>query len=453
MIDKNLRELDQNHHLHPFTDYAAYKKTGGRIFSRGEGIYIYDDEGNQILDGMSGLWCTNLGYSQPTIVSAVANQLERLPYYNSFFNCSNDVATEMAASLADFMPSGFEHFFFTNSGSEANDTVIRLVHRYYDLIDKPQKKIFISRENAYHGSTIAAASLGGMNDMHKQFERLPYVHHVMEPYWFENSQGETPDDFGLRAAKSIADKIDELGSENVAAFIGEPIQGAGGVIIPPDSYWLAVQKILDERDVLLISDEVICGFGRTGKKFGCEHFGTQPALITFAKGVTNGYQPLGGVAVGNQVAEVIKSKGGEFGHGFTYSGHPASCAAGLATLAIYNEQDTAKYVATEIGPHWAARWAELINHPIVGEIRTLGMFAAVELVRDVESRKRLDENGKAALICRNAAVEGGLMVRAVKDSMISAAPLVCTREEVDILINRMLKALDLTAKHYGINVS
>ena len=453
MVDKKLRALDQNHHLHPFTDYAAYNQTGGRIFSQGEGIYIYDDERNQILDGMSGLWCTNLGYSQPTIVSAVANQLERLPYYNSFFNCSNDVATEMAAALADFMPSGFEHFFFTNSGSEANDTVIRLVHRYHDLIDKPQKKIFISRKNAYHGSTIAAASLGGMDDMHKQFEKLPYVHHVMEPYWFGDSQDETPHEFGLRAAQSIADKIDELGSENVAAFIGEPVQGAGGVIIPPDSYWLAVQKILDERDVLLISDEVICGFGRTGKKFGCEHFGTQPALITFAKGVTNGYQPLGGVAVGESIAKVITSSGGEFGHGFTYSGHPASCAAGLATLAVYNEQDTAGYVAGEVGPYWAKKWAELANHSIVGEVRTLGMFAALELVRDVGSRTRLDEDGKSALVCRNAAIEAGLMVRAVRDSMISAAPLICTSEEVDILIDMMVQALDHTAQYYGINAS
>ena len=295
MNNEQLHALDQAHHLHPFTDLAAYAKSGGRLFTRGEGIYVYDDEGNEILDGMSGLWCTNLGYSQPSIVSAVAEQLERLPYYNNFFNCSNDVAVELASKLVGFLPEGFDHVFFTNSGSEANDTNIRLVHRYFDLVDKPNKKIIISRENAYHGSTIAAGSLGGMSDMHKQFETLPYVHHVMQPYWFGLSEDETPEQFGLRAAQAVADKIDELGAENVAAFIGEPVQGAGGVIIPPDTYWPAVQKILDERDVLLISDEVICGFGRTGENFGCEHFGSRPDLITFAKAVTNGYQALGGV--------------------------------------------------------------------------------------------------------------------------------------------------------------
>lgn len=451
MQNKNLHELDQHHHLHPFTDLAAYSKSGGRIFARGEGVYVYDDEENQILDGMSGLWCTNLGYSQPRIVAAITEQLQRLPFYNSFFNCSNNVAVELAAELAEFMPSGFEHVFYTNSGSEANDTIIRMVHRYFDLIDKPNKKIIISRENAYHGSTIAAASLGGMSDVHKQFDRLPYVHHVMQPYWFGLGGDESPDEFGLRAAQSIADKIDQLGADNVAAFVGEPVQGAGGVIIPPDSYWPRVQKILDERDVLLVSDEVICGFGRTGKKFGCEHFGTRPDLISFAKAVTNGYQPLGGVAVGSKMAEVLTSKGGEFGHGFTYSGHPAACAAGLATLAIYNDEQIMDCVASEIGPYWGQRWAELRDHPIVGEVRTLGMFAALELVRDKSSRKRLDEGGKAALMCRNAAVDAGLMVRAVRDTMISAAPLVCTREEVDLLIARLTQALDLTARHYGIN--
>ncbi|NKB98954.1 MAG: aminotransferase class III-fold pyridoxal phosphate-dependent enzyme [Pseudomonadales bacterium] len=237
----------------------------------------------------------------------------------------------------------------------------------------------------------------------------------------------------------------------VAAFIGEPVQGAGGVIIPPDTYWPAVQKILDERDVLLVSDEVICGFGRTGQKFGCEHFGTRPDLISFAKAVTNGYQPLGGVAVGSKLAKVLTSTGGEFGHGFTYSGHPSACAAGLATLSIYNDEQITDYVASDIGPYWGQRWAELREHPIVGEVRTLGMFAAVELVRDKSSRVRLEEDGKAALVCRDAAVDAGLMVRAVRDAMISAAPLVCTREEVDFLISRMTQALDHTASHYGLN--
>jgi len=448
---EELTQHDRNHHLHPFTDFAEYKKTGGRVFARAEGIFLQDTEGHTLLDGFSGLWCTNLGYSQPTIVRAVTEQLERLPYYNSFFNCTNEPAAVMAQRLTDRAPDQFNHVFFTSSGSEANDTNIRLVHRYFDLIGKPEKKIILSRENAYHGSTIAAASLSGMSYTHKQFEPLPYVQHVPQPYWYELGGTLSAEAFGLQAAQALADKIDVLGADRVAAFIGEPVQGAGGVIIPPDSYWPAVQKILEERDVLLISDEVICGFGRTGQWFGCEHFGTRPDLITFAKGVTNGYQPLGGVMVGDRIADVITSTGGEFAHGYTYSGHPAACAAGLATLDLYDELDTPGYVRNQIAPHWAKRWQELADHPIVGEVRTLGMLAAIELVRDKPSRARLQADGKAAVYCRDSAVNAGLMVRAVKDSIISAAPLVCTKEDIDTLIQRLRIALDATAMNYGIN--
>jgi len=446
-----LKSQDRKHHLHPFTDFAEYQKSGGRLFSSAEGIYITDAEGNVLLDGFSGLWCTNLGYSQPRIVQAVTKQLERLPYYNSFFNCTNEAAAALAGRLTGIAPAQFKHVFFTSSGSEANDTNIRIVHRYFDLIGKPKKKIILGRENAYHGSTIAAASLGGMADMHKQFQPLPYIYHVQQPYWYELGGDLPPDEFGVQAAMSVAEKIDELGAENVAAFIGEPVQGAGGVIIPPDSYWPAVQRVLDEREVLFISDEVICGFGRTGQWFGCEHFGTRPDLITFAKGVTNGYQPLGGVLVGDRIADVLTSRGGEFGHGFTYSGHPAACAAGLATLDLYEELDTPGYVKGDIGPYWAERWKALGDHPIVGEVRTLGMLAALELVRDKPSRARLEAEHKAATHCRDAAAEAGLVVRAVKDSIISAAPLVCTKEDVDTLIERLVIALDETARHYGIN--
>jgi len=448
---ETLQELDRSRHLHPFTDFAAYAKSGGKIISHAEGIYIFDTDGTKLMDGMSGLWCTNLGYSQPKIVQAVTSQLERLPYYNSFFNCSNDAAVAMADALVNVMPSQFNRIFFTNSGSEANDTNIRLVHRYFDLLGKPNKKIILSRDNAYHGSTIAAGSLGGMSSMHKQFIPLPYVEYASQPYWFELGGDLSKEEFGLVAAQNIADKIDALGADNVAAFIAEPIQGAGGLIIPPDNYWPAVQAILDERDVLFISDEVICGFGRTGSWFGCEHFGTHPDLMTFAKGVTNGYQPLGGVAVGDKVADVLTSSGGEFAHGFTYSGHPAACAAGLATLDLYKELDTTGYVTNDIGPYWEKRWAELADHPIVGEIRTTGVLGVIELVREVESRTRLDEDGKAAAVCRDAAVADGLMVRAVRDSIISAAPLISTREEIDILVDTLARALDKTARHYGIN--
>jgi len=451
MSEQNFKQMDCANHLHPFTDFKAYKASGGRIYSQAEDIYIYDDAGNKLLDGMSGLWCTNLGYSQPRIVQAVTEQLQRLPYYNSFFNCSNEAAAAMAAALVNVTPEQFNHIFFTSSGSEANDTNIKLVHRYFDLLDKPEKKIIISRENAYHGSTVAAASLGGMKYMHEQYLGLDYIHHVPQPYWFEEGGDTSPEEYGLVAAQAIADKIDELGADKVAAFIAEPIQGAGGVIIPPSTYWPAVQKILDEREVLFISDEVICGFGRTGSWFGCDHFGTRPDLLTFAKGVTNGYQPLGGVAIGDRVADVLTSGGGEFSHGYTYSGHPAACAAGLATLELYHDLGTTSHVATDIAPYWAEKFAELNDHPIVGEARTLGMLGALELVRDKPSRGRLEEDGKAAVFCRDSAIGNGLMVRAVRDAIISAPPLICTCKDIDVLVDRLTRALDATASHYGIN--
>ena len=446
-----LVDLDRRQYLHPFTDLAAYGKSGGRIYSRGEGVYIEDVEGRRLLDGMSGLWCMNLGYSQPKIVQAVAAQLERLPYYNSFFGCANDAAVNLVNALLEVAPADFNHVFLANSGSEANDTNIRLAHRYFDLIGKPEKKIVLSRENAYHGSTIASASLGGMPAMHAQFDPLPYVHHVQQPYWFEDGGDLSPDEFGLRAAAAVAEKIDELGAGKVAAFIGEPVQGAGGVIVPPDTYWPAVQKILDEREVLFISDEVICGFGRMGRWFGFEHFGTRPDLVTFAKGVTNGFQPLAGVIVGDRVAEVLTGGGGEFAHGFTWSGHPAACAAGVAALELYRELAINEYVAQTIAPYWSARLAELEGHRIVGETRSLGMLGSLELVRDTPTRTRLEAQHNAGLVCRDAAVDSGLMVRAVKDSIISAPPLVSTKEELDLLFDRLVQALDHTAAHYGIN--
>ncbi len=446
-----LQQIDRESILHPFTDLATYKKTGGRTIISAEHIYLTDTDGHEMLDGMSGLWCTNLGYSQTKIIDAVKEQLETLPYYNSFFNCTTDATIELTEALCRMLPEGFSRVFYTNSGSEANDTNIRLVHRYFDLIGKPHKKIFISRENAYHGSTVAAATLGGMKGMHKQFTGLSYVHHVRQPYTFEEGGAQSEEEFARACAQSLADKIDELGADNVAAFIAEPVQGAGGVIIPPSGYWPEIERVCRERDVLLISDEVICGFGRTGNWFGCQTFGFNPDLITFAKAVTNGYQPLGGVALGDRVADVLTSSGGEFAHGYTYSGHPVVCAAGRATLEIYAELDLLNRVQTDTQHYWQARWSELLEHPIVGEARTKGMLGALELVRQKPHRDRLDEDSKAAVYCRNSAIEAGVMVRQVGDAIISAPPLIVNHEEIDLLIERVRSALDQTAVHYGIN--
>jgi len=445
-----LRDLDRAHHLHPFTDLHEYSERGGRIITRAEHIYIYDSDGHEMLDGMSGLWCCGLGYSQQRIKDAIAAQLAQLPYYNNFFQCANQPAVELAQALVAVTPDNFNHVFFTNSGSEANDTNLRLVQRYFDLLDKPDKRHVISRRNAFHGSTIAAASLGGMSAMHRQMRRLGDIHHINQPYWFEEGAGETPREFGLRVARELEEKIEELGEERVAAFIAEPVQGAGGVIIPPDSYWPEIRRICAERDILLIVDEVICGFGRTGRWFGCETFDLDPDLITFAKGVTNGYLPLGGVMVGDRVADVLLGHGGEFTHGMTYSGHPVACAAAIATLRLLEDGDIIAQAAAVTAPYFAERLRSLADHPVVGETRSLGMLGAVELVRDKHSRERLAPDNAGAVYCRDQANAAGLMVRQTGNAMITAPPLICSKSEIDTLVTRMAVALDRTAAHFGV---
>ena len=445
-----LKKLDRAHHLHPFTDFQDYANQGGRIINRAEHVYIYDSDGNRIQDAMSGLWCCNLGYSQNSIKAAVSAQLEQLPFYNNFFKCSNQPAVELAAQLCDMSAERFQHVFFTNSGSEANDTQIKMVHRYFDLLGKPEKKLIISRNNAYHGSTIAASSLGGMKAMHEQTRGLDYVHHIGQPNWFELGGDKDEAEFGIAAAQELAAKIDELGEDRVAAFIAEPVQGAGGVVVPPETYWPEVRRILDERDILFVSDEVICGFGRTGNWFGADTYGTSPDLITFAKAVTNGYMPLGGTLISDKVADVLLSGGGEFAHGLTYSGHPAACAAGLATLAIYQESDILDYAWNTLAPYFQTQLRTLTDHPIVGQVRTKGLFAAVELVRDKQSRERLAASSAGAVFCRDQAISNGLMVRQTGDAMIMSPPFVTELGEVDQLIETLLQALDSTAQHYGI---
>ena len=295
---RDWQELDARHYLHPFTDFRALAAEGSRIITRAEGVYLYDSEGRQILDGMSGLWCVNIGYGRNELADVAARQMRELPFYNSFFKSAHPPAIELSRQLAELTPPQFKRVFYTNSGSEANDTIVRMARRYWDLMDQPKRSVIISRINAYHGSTMAGASLGGMSAMHAQGGLpIPDIVHIEQPYWYENGIDVTPAEYGLRAARRLREKIEELGPERVAAFIGEPIQGAGGVIIPPDTYWPEIQRICREYGILLIADEVICGFGRTGRWFGCEHFGFEPDFMTIAKGLTSGYQPLGGAMV------------------------------------------------------------------------------------------------------------------------------------------------------------
>lgn len=436
---------DAAHFLHPFTDFQALSRKGARVIERAENIYLWDTEGHKILDAMSGLWCVNVGYGQQALVDAATAQLKQLPFYNAFFQTATPPAIELAELLAEVTPPQFQHVFFSGSGSEGNDTVVRMVRRYWDLLGQPERQVIISRDNAYHGSTMAGASLGGMSGMHAQGGLpIPGIVHIGQPYWHEHGKGLSRDEFGLVAARWLEAKILELGPERVAAFIGEPIQGAGGVIIPPATYWPEVQRICDRYGILLVSDEVICGFGRTGRWFGCETMGTRPDLMTFAKGVTSGYVPLGGVMVGERIAKVLIEKGGEFNHGYTYSGHPVACAVALANIKLMRELKLVEHVRDDVGPYLASQFATLRDHPLVADAESCGLMGAILLAKDKATGTPFPESVEIGMVCRGHCFREGLIMRAVGDRMIIAPPLVITRQQIDEMMGLIRRCLDLT---------
>nr|WP_316639135.1 aspartate aminotransferase family protein [uncultured Roseateles sp.] len=442
---KEWQQADAAHFLHPFTDFAALAKKGSRIITDADNIYLHDSEGNRILDAMSGLWCVNVGYGQKALVDAAARQMQELPFYNAFFQTATPPAIELAELLAEVTPPQFQHVFFTSSGSEGNDTVVRMVRRYWDVLGQPERQVIIGRHNGYHGSTMAGASLGGMSGMHAQGGLpIPNITHIEQPHWFELGGDQSRDDFGLTAARWLEEKILAVGPERVAAFIGEPIQGAGGVIVPPATYWPEIQRICDKYGILLVSDEVICGFGRTGEWFGCETVGSKPDLMTFAKGVTSGYIPLGGVMVGERVAKVLIEQGGEFNHGFTYSGHPVACAVALANIGLIRQLNLVSHVKHNVGPYLAEQFAQLAEHPLVGETQTCGLMGAVQLVKDKARRQVFDGALEVGMVCRGHCFGNGLIMRAVGDRMIIAPPLVITRPQVDEMVALIRRCLDLT---------
>ncbi len=436
---------DAAHFLHPFTDFQSLAKKGSRIITRADGIYLWDSDGHKILDAMSGLWCVNVGYGQQALVDAAAAQMRELPFYNAFFQTATPPAIELAELLSQVTPPQFKHVFFTGSGSEGNDTVVRMVRRYWDILGQPSRQVIISRHNAYHGSTMAGASLGGMSGMHAQGGLpIPNIVHIDQPYWVEHGRHMSRDEFGLVAAHWLEARILEIGADKVAAFIGEPIQGAGGVIIPPETYWPEIGRICDKYNILLVSDEVICGFGRTGHWFGCERFGFKPDLMTFAKGVTSGYVPLGGVMVGERIARVLIDQGGEFEHGYTYSGHPVACAVALANIRLIQQLNLVQHVHDDVGPYLAKGFAALSEHPLVGDAETCGLMGALLLVKDKAKLTPFAPEVGIGMVCRNHCFANGLIMRAVGGRMIIAPPLVMTRTQMDEMLALIRRCLDLT---------
>jgi putrescine aminotransferase len=441
------QQSDAMHHLHPFTDSKDLQAHGGsRIITHAEGAYIYDSEGNQILDGMAGLWCMNLGYSRKEMAKAAAEQMEKLPYYNNFFQCTHPPSIALAEKLAEITPDNLNRVFFTGSGSESNDTVVRLVRHYWAIQGEPQKSVIISRHNAYHGSTMAGASLGGMKFMHEQGGLpLPGIVHIDQPYWYGEGGDKNPEEFGLEVAQQLEEKILQMGVDRIAAFIAEPIQGAGGVIIPPSTYWPEIQRICDKYGILLIVDEVICGFGRTGNWFGSDTYNIRPDFMPIAKGLTSGYIPMGGLMVSDRVAEVLIDKGGEIAHGFTYSGHPVAAAVALTGINIMQQENMIDHIQNTLSPYLQKRWAELADHPIVGEARGIGVLGAIELSADKVTRKSFEGNGKAGSLCRDHCINNGLVMRAVGDTMIISPPFILSNAQVDELVDKAKVALDKTA--------
>jgi putrescine---pyruvate transaminase len=436
-----LKRLDLAHHLPAQADYKLLRDLGGsRIITEAKGCTITDIDGKSILDGMAGLWCVNVGYGRTELAEAAFKQMLELPYYNTFFKTANEPAIRLATKIAEIMSTtnpDLQHVFFNSSGSEANDTIFRLVRHYWALKGEPQRTVFISRRNAYHGSTVASASLGGMGHMHAQGGLpIPGIEHVRQPYAFNEGFGEESEAFASACAQAIEDRILEVGPENVCAFIGEPVQGAGGVIIPPEGYWPKVEAICRKYGILLICDEVICGFGRLGHWFGHQYYGIKPDLIAMAKGLSSAYLPISAVGVSSKIVDVLVEHGGDFSHGYTYSGHPTCAAVALKNIDIIEREGLVARTRDITGPYLARALKRLDTHPLVGEARSLGLIGAVEIVSEKGTNKRFKgEEGHAGPIVRDICIKNGLMVRGIRDSLVMCPPLIITEAQIDQLVD------------------
>ncbi len=436
-----LQALDAAHHLHPFTHANALAEKGSRVITSAKGVWLKDSDGEEIIDGMAGLWCVNIGYGRDELAEAAARQMKELPYYNTFFQTTHVPALMLAKKLAELAPENMNQVFFASGGSDANDTNIRLVRTYWAEKGQPEREVIISRWNAYHGSTIGGTSLGGMKGMHGQGSLpIPGIAFIDQPNWWAEGGDMTPEDFGLQRARQLEEKIKEIGPEKVGAFIAEPIQGAGGVIVPPETYWPEIQRIVNKFGILLIADEVICGFGRTGNWFGSQTVGITPDIMTIAKGLSSGYIPIGGSIVSDEVAAVLRET--EFNHGYTYSGHPVACAVALENLRILQEEGMVENVRNVTAPYLREKWEALADHPLVGEAKIVGMMASIALTPNKAARAAFPDPGTVGFICRDRCFANNIIMRSVGDRMIIAPPLSMTCDEIDILMERARKSLD-----------
>ncbi|ANN77286.1 aspartate aminotransferase family protein [Bordetella flabilis] len=437
---------DIRHQLHPYTNAIKHRSVGPRVIERGEGIYVYDDQGNKYLEGMAGLWSVAVGFGEPRLVQAATRQMSKLPYYHTFTHKSNTPSIELAERLVSHTNGRMASAFFTNSGSEANDTVVKFVWYYNNALGRPLKKKFIARQRGYHGVTVASASLTGLAGNHRDFDLpLPQMKHTGCPHYYRNANpGETEEEFSSRMAAELEALIQQEGPETVAAFIGEPVMGAGGVIVPPRTYWEKIQAVCRKYDILLIADEVITGFGRLGTYFGCDKYAIEPDIMVLSKQITSSYVPLAAILLAPKVHEVIAENSGRvgtLGHGYTASGHPVATAVALENLNLIEERHLVENAARS-GEVLQSELRALADHPLVGEVRGVGLIAGVELVADKASKRPFDPLGKAGAYAYEQAHSHGLIIRGIQDTVAFCPPLIITPDEVRDMVARFVRTLE-----------
>ena len=432
--------------VHQQTDIASYRETGGTLMARGEGVYVYDEGGKKYLEAMAGLWCASLGFSERRLAEVAYKQMLELPYYHHFFAKGNLPSVDLAERLVNLAPVPMSKVVFSCSGSEANDAAIKLVWYYHNAIGKPQKKKIIGRVRGYHGNTVASVSLSGQPHMHSDFDvPLPQFRHTEHPHYYRLHQdGESEEQFATRMADALEALILKEGPDTVAAFFGEPVQGAGGAVTPPATYWDKIQAVLRKYDVLLIADEVICGFGRTGNVWGCQTYGIEPDMLSCAKALSASYQPISALLVNERIYQAMLSESkklGSFGHGFTYGAHPVACAVAVETLKIYEERGIFDHVRA-VSPVMQEGLKSTEDHALVGNARGVGLIAGVELMADKKTRTPFPAEAKVGALVERKCHEAGLVVRAIGDRIAFTPPLIMTEDNLREMVTLFRKGLD-----------